>query len=257
VKNLDSVEYLKTMPAVDCIFLDPARRDQSGRKTVAFSDCEPNVTEILPLLLEKADTTLLKTSPMLDISLALSELKNVAEVYIVAVENECKELLFLLKKELSGEPTITAVNLNNHKETQLLSFTHTEEQNAMCSFAETLQTYLYEPNASILKSGAFKILSQKYALKKLHPNSHLYTSGVLHSDFPGRIFTVESYFSLNKKEFKESLKDIKKANITVRNFPETVENLRKKLKLSDGGDVFLFATTLKNNEKVIIKTRKV
>ncbi len=256
VIQADSVNYMRSMNPVDCIFIDPARRDAKGKKTVVLSDCEPDVTKLLSLLLEKADTVLIKTSPMLDISLALSELINVASVYVVAVENECKELLFLLRKNYIQETVFFAVNLHKDKPAEIFPFTKEEEKNAVCFYPKKPEKYLYEPNVSLLKAGAYKIVAEKLQLKKLHPNSHLYTSETLYKDFPGRIFSVESCFTLNKNEVKEQLKGLKKANITVRNFPATVENLRKKLKLADGGDIYLFATTLCNEEKVLLKCIK-
>jgi 16S rRNA G966 N2-methylase RsmD len=269
VENADAADFLAKTEKVDCIFIDPARRDVRGKKVAAFADCEPNILEMLPELLQKAETVLIKTSPMLDISQAIGELRCVAEVHIVAVENECKELLFLLKKDVANEPTLVAVHFPKNKAVQVFSFTLNEERNAECRFAEKPEKYLYEPNAALLKAGAYKLIAKKFNLKKLHPNSHLYTSDVLYchsdesqnplfpeiagqarndkTDFQGRIFIIE----------EDNLKTIKQANIAVRNFPETAENLRRKLKINDGGDVYLFATTLFDGRKVLIKCRKV
>lgn len=256
VTNADAVDYLQQMSNVDCIFIDPARRDGVGRKTVALSDCEPNVVEILPTLLEKSKTVLLKLSPMLDIRLALSDLKKVAGVSVISVDNECKELLLMLSNQANGNPLILCLNFRKNNELQTFSFTNEEEQLANAVYAHLPEKYLYEPNASILKAGAYKLLSSRLGLKKLHPNSHLYTSDTLFADFPGRIFLINSYFSLNKRDMKEYLGGISHANITVRNFPDTVASLRKKTKLTEGGEVYLFATTLLDEKKVLVKCRK-
>ena len=256
VFNSDAVDYLNKMDNVDCIFIDPARRSATGKKTVVFSDCEPNIVDLLPILLKKSKSILIKTSPMLDITKALSELKNVNSVYVLSVENECKELLFLLN-ERQNQTEISCLNFLKNNLCQHFSFTNEEEQNSACLYTNVPGIYLYEPNTSILKAGAFKTLSSRFNLKKLHPNSHLYTSNILCADFPGRIFFIDACFSFNNQQIKTHLSDIKKANITVRNFPDTVESLRKRLKLSDGGDVYLFATTLSDNKKVILNCHKV
>lgn len=257
VHNTDAMAYLKEMAAVDWIFIDPARRDGHGGKTVAISDCEPNVEEIEPLLLEKAQRVMVKLSPMLDIALAINTLKHISEVHVVSVANECKELLLILDKErASSNITIHCINLPQCGERQSFSFTREQEQGAVCSYTNTVKQYLYEPNASILKAGGFKSIASLFDIEKLHPNSHLYTSDKLISDFPGRAFEVVSECSFNKKEMKELLKDIKKANLTIRNFPATVAELRKRIKLADGGDNYLFATTLNDEKKALILCRK-
>lgn len=256
VVNQDSTKFLETIENVSTIYIDPARRDNKGNKTVSFSDCEPDVVRLMPILLTKSSEVLIKASPMLDISLALKELKNVEQVHVLSVDNECKELLFLIKNEHLFETKIICSNIKKSTEIQSLSFTIEEEKNSQVSYSPIVLQYLYEPNSSILKAGAYKILCEKFDVKKLHPNSHLYTSNVYVDDFPGRIFVVEKAFSLNKQALKENLQDLKKANITVRNFPLSVDELRKKLKLSEGGDCFLFATTLLGDNKVLIKCRK-
>lgn len=257
VINSDGVEYLRQMEETDCIFLDPARRNEHGGKTVAISDCEPDVAELSPLLLSKAKRIMIKLSPMLDLSLALHDLPSTDEVHIVSVANECKELLLILNKERKGEEvTIHCINIGKDNTQQKFSFTRKEEQEAACTYAVQTGGYLYEPNASILKAGAYRSIAKAYKLDKLHPNSHLYTSDAYISDFPGRIFRIENTFTLNKKEVKEHLQGTEKANITVRNFPVTVAELRKRLKLKDGGDIYLFATTLADERKVLIKCSK-
>lgn len=258
VRNEDGVSYLEAMSPVDCIFLDPARRNEHGGKTVAISDCEPNVAELEDLLLSKASSVMVKLSPMLDLSLALKELQHTREVHIISVNNECKELLLLLGQSLSEntvEIPIHCINLSTKGE-QHFAFSREQEQRSECTYTNTLGTYLYEPNASLLKAGAFRSISAAYSLKKLHPNSHLYTSETLIENFPGRTFRITNQYSFNKKEIKEGLSDLKKANITVRNFPATVAELRKRTKLTEGGDTYLFASTLNDGQKVLIRCEK-
>jgi len=253
VENSDCVEYLKKMTLVDAVFIDPARRSASGKKTVAIENAEPNILEIQDLLLEKTSTVLIKLSPMLDITQSLNKLKQVAEVHIVGVDNECKELLFVLKRQQTQEPQIYCVNINTKGKTEKISFHYSEEKNCPIEYISKIEEYLYEPNVTLLKAGLFKSLTQMYPVQKLHPDSHLYTSQELVSDFPGRIFKVDSFSSLNKKELKHFLKDITKANLTVRNFPSGAEELKKKLRIVDGGEVFLFATTLADGKHVLVK----
>lgn len=265
VRNEDGVAYLQTMSPVDCIFLDPARRNEHGGKTVAISDCEPDVAGLEELLLSKAKRIMVKLSPMLDLSLALKELKHTQEVHILSVNNECKELLLLLGQEAPTEQAppeeipIRCANLftKGAQEEQHFAFTREQEQRSQCTYTDSLGNYLYEPNASLLKAGAFRSVAAAYSVRKLHPNSHLYTSDTFIGNFPGRIFRIVNQCSFNRKEAKESLADLKKANVTVRNFPATVAELRKRLHLTEGGDTYLFASTLNDGRKVIIRCEKV
>ena len=265
VRNEDGVAYLQTMSPVDCIFLDPARRNEHGGKTVAISDCEPDVAGLEELLLSKAKRIMVKLSPMLDLSLALKELKHTQEVHILSVNNECKELLLLLGQEAPTEQAppeeipIRCANLftKGAQEEQHFAFTREQEQHSQCTYTDSLGDYLYEPNASLLKAGAFRSVATAYSVRKLHPNSHLYTSDTFIGNFPGRIFRIVNQCSFNRKEAKESLADLKKANVTVRNFPATVAELRKRLHLTEGGDTYLFASTLNDGRKVIIRCEKV
>ena len=265
VRNEDGVAYLQTMSPVDCIFLDPARRNEHGGKTVAISDCEPDVAGLEELLLSKAKRIMVKLSPMLDLSLALKELKHTQEVHILSVNNECKELLLLLGQEAPTEQAppeeipIRCANLftKGAQEEQHFAFTREQEQHSQCTYTDSLGDYLYEPNASLLKAGAFRSVAAAYSVRKLHPNSHLYTSDTFIGNFPGRIFRIVNQCSFNRKEAKESLADLKKANVTVRNFPATVAELRKRLHLTEGGDTYLFASTLNDGRKVIIRCEKV
>ena len=257
VHNEDGVEYLKQMQPVDCLFLDPARRDGHGGKTVAIADCEPDVSALEDLLVEKAKKVMVKLSPMLDLSLALKHLKYVREVHIVSVNNECKELLLILQKEsASPDITIHCEHIVNASEHQSFSFTQEQERTSDCPLATEVGAYLYEPNASILKAGAYRSLTQTYACKKLHASSHLYTSEQFIEDFPGRRFRVEAVSGFGKKELKEFLQGMEKANLTIRNFPSSVADLRKRLKLKEGGEDYVFATTLADESKVMIKCRK-
>jgi 16S rRNA G966 N2-methylase RsmD len=261
IHQADGTEFLKTMKPVDCLFLDPARRDSNGGKTVLIADCEPDVCALEDLLVERAHTVMIKLSPMLDMASALNELKYVSEIHIVAVNNECKELIIILDKggsegnSIDNEVVISCKQVVNNFVHQHLDFTISEEKKAVCTLAEKVESYLYEPGAALLKAGAYRILSERYGVKKLHANSHLYTSDV-EVDFPGRCFRVLAVSGFGKKELKSFLQGVEKANLTVRNFPSTVAELRKKLKLKEGGDVYLFATTLANGDKVLIKCEK-
>lgn len=255
VYNEDGVVHLQKMEPVDCIFIDPARRNEYGGKTIAISDCEPDVAELEELLLSKGKQIIIKLSPMLDLTLALKSMKRTREVHIISVNNECKELLLIIGNEPSQLIPIHCINLTS-KEKQTFTFTREEELEAECLYTKEPGKYLYEPNASILKAGAFRSIASRYKVKKLHPNSHLYTSDLWIENFPGRSFQITGQCSFNKKEIKETIGELKKANITVRNFPATVAEIRKRTKLSDGGEVYLFATTLFNEQKVFIKCSK-
>jgi hypothetical protein len=241
----------------DLLYLDPARRDAQGGKVVALSDCEPDIVAIKSSLFANAPLLLVKLSPMLDISLAIKQLPETTEVHVVSVDGECKELLFLLDAEnVDKEPRIVCVNLRSNAPVQSFKFTRSQEQSSFCRLVDVPNNFLYEPNASLLKAGAFSILTQTFNLYKLHPNSHLYTSETLVEDFPGRAFAIDAVFPVHPKDLKIHLGNLTKANITTRNFPETVAQLRKKTKLKEGGDTYLFATTLMDDRKVLVKCRK-
>ena len=239
---------------ISWIYLDPHRRDDLGSKVVRLQDCEPNILSIKDLLFEYTDNILLKASPMLDIDLAISDLGNVSQVYIVAVDNEVKEVLFHLIKTESNEVVLNAVNLTK-QQTTTLSFTKSEEKNARTILSSPKQ-YLYEPNAAIMKSGGFKFVAQHFDLQKVAPHSHLYTSEELVENFQGRVFKIIAVCKLDRKEISKHLSE-NKANITIRNFPLTVQQIRDKLKLSDGGSEYLFATTDTQNQKIVIICRKI
>lgn len=258
----DAVEYLQSMEPVDCLFLDPARRDSHGGKTVAIAECEPDVCRLEPLLVEKGKTVIIKLSPMLDMASALRDLQYVRRIHVVSVNNECKELIILLRKvpdeeeAAAGEVIISCEQVVNNSVHQHFQFTFSEEKSAGCPLAESVGNYLYEPGAALLKAGPYRLLATRYGVEKLHPNSHLYTSSGL-VDFPGRRFRVTAVSGFGKKDLKVLLEGVEKANLTVRNFPSSVAELRKKLKLKEGGDTYLFATTLASGEKVLIRGEKV
>lgn len=258
----DAVEYLQSMEPVDCLFLDPARRDSHGGKTVAIAECEPDVCRLEPLLVEKGKTVMIKLSPMLDMASALRDLQYVRRIHVVSVNNECKELIILLRKApdegeaAAGEVIISCEQVVNNSVHQHFQFTFSEEKSAGCPLAESVGNYLYEPGAALLKAGPYRLLATRYGVEKLHPNSHLYTSSGL-VDFPGRRFRVIAVSGFGKKDLKVLLEGVEKANLTVRNFPSSVAELRKKLKLKEGGDIYLFATTLASGEKVLIRGEKV
>lgn len=255
VKNEDAAKYLTEMSPVDLIYIDPARRDIKGRKTVLIEDCTPNILEIENLLEEKGKQTMIKLSPMLDISLAVRSMNNISDVHIVSCNNECKELLFIKNKKADHQQ-YHCINIRNDK-IDKFTFNREKEEQLNITYTSTPEGFLYEPNASILKAGAYKSIANAYNLRKLHPSSHLYTSENFHPDFQGRKFKIENICSLNKKDLKQFLPDIKKANIATRNFPIPVDEIRKKTGLKDGGDIYIFATTLYNEKKVLIICSKI
>ena len=254
VINSKSDIYLKDCNPKDCFFIDPARRDSHGRKVVLLSDCEPDIRPMIGAALAKAPRLLIKLSPMLDITAALKEIPHVANVHVVAVGNECKELLIDVAREHSGWPRFVCCNLSTSQPT--VTFDTGDEANAPLTLANEVESYLYEPNAAIMKSGFFKAIAARYGIAELHVSSHLYTSPRLIGDFPGRIFAVEQCLPFSKKSIKAIKEELSQANISTRNFPMTVAELRKALSLSEGGDTYLFATTLKNGDKAIIRCRK-
>ena len=241
----------------DWIYADPARRGINKEKVVRLADCTPDMVANLDLLLQTAPDILLKTSPLLDIDLAVKELKHVKEVHITGYDQECKELLFHINRDFHSDDFLLKVRiLNVHGEIlQSLDFDRNTERNSEISYSYPL-SYLYEPHATVLKAGAFKIPGPLYQVKKLAASSHLYTSDEHITNFPGRAFEI---VGVCKPDIQEILTYIKesKANLTLRNFPAKIQDLRKKWRLKDGGDFYLFATTLFDNKKVIIITKKI
>ena len=246
--NEDGLEVLHRLDHVSMIFMDPARRDHHGARTYGISDCTPNVLEIKDELLQKADVVMLKLSPMLDWHKAISDLgeQYIKEVHIVSVQNECKELLIVMQQQPAEPPTVYCVN-----DDSVFSYHPSSISSNHISHHSSL-IYLYEPNASIMKAGCFAEIEQAFEVSQLAPNSHLYASDQAIADFPGRKFRISAVTSMNKQELKQALKDIRQANIAVRNFPMSVADLRKRLKLSEGGNDYIFATTLTEGKKVLI-----
>lgn len=235
----DGLEFLKkTNSPIDWIYIDPSRRDKDNKKVYYLSDCEPNVVSNMDLLLEKSINILIKTGPLLDLKSGLEELSHVKEIHVVAVNNDVKEILWLIEKDYKNQPLIKTLNYKA-KALQEFQFHLIEEQITEAQYSKPL-SYIYEPNAAILKSGAFKLLGERLGLKKLHTNSHLYTSDEFIS-FPGRIFKIKGVYDYSKKSLKKE--GIIKANITTRNFPDSVIKIRKKLGIKDGGEIYLFCTT--------------
>lgn len=237
--NENGLLYLnQSLEPFDWIYIDPSRRDKDNKKVYYLSDCEPNIINHLDSLFAKSKNLLIKTGPLLDLNSGLKQLKSVKEIHIVAVANEVKELLWILEKDYNVEPVVKTVNFKD-KGNQSFQFKPSDELSAI-SLYSLPQKYLYEPNAAILKSGVFQYLGKYYNLHKLHTNSHLYTSNIL-IPFPGRIFKILDVHEYSKKSIKKL--ELKKANITTRNFPDSVAKIRKKLNLKDGGNTYLFCTT--------------
>lgn len=248
--NSDGVDFIKnTSEHFNLVFIDPARRNSAGKKTVRIEDCEPDILIFQDIMIKKADVVMIKLSPMIDIADIIAKLHNVSEIHLVATANECKEVLVVLQNGFNSEPRIFTVN-DNQRYTFILS----NERDCDINLYQSTNLngkYLFEPNAAVMKSGAFKILTQDYKVSKLHVSSHLYIADHDIKDFPGRRFKLERVGQ--PKEFC----GIGKANLAVRNFPEKAEILKKKLKICDGGDIFLFATTIYNGSKVFIQCCKV
>ena len=247
----DGVEYLKNLKKIDWIYVDPSRRKESQR-IYRLEDCEPNVIDLIGLFFDKAENVLIKTAPLLDIQQTLRDLKSVKEVHVIAVNNDCKEVLYLLEKDFTGETQIFCVNLKK-EHIEEFRFTLSEEREALNLYSEPLE-YIYEANVAIMKAGAFKSIASKHELYKLHKHSHLYTSQKLISEFPGRRFNVKEVLNHDKKSLT---KLPKKANIACRNYPHKVDVLKKKLKINDGGNDYIFATTVKEKQLKLIVCEKV
>lgn len=244
----DGVAYLHTMRHADLLFIDPARRDVHGGRTYDISDCTPNVLEILDEMLEKADRVMIKLSPMLDWRKAVADLGKVNEVHIISVDNECKELLLILSKT---KKPLRVFCVNNDE-----CFEVVEGISSQPRPLPQDMRYLYEPNASVMKAGCFDLIEQRFGVVQLERNSHLFVSDKEILGFPGRQFLIEKRTSMNKRELKAALADVDQANITVRNFPMSVAELRKRLKLKEGGDVYIFATTISDEGHQLLVCRK-
>ena len=249
-----SQSLLKTNLGLKLIFIDPARRDDAGNKVVSLKDCTPDVTLLQEEMLSKADYVIIKLSPMLDWHRAVSELNCVQEVHVISVNNECKELLLVLSARNMGNLRIYCVNDAQSFVCDELDMESSSVKIAPFTLEE--MQYLYEPNASLMKAGCFSVLSERYDARMLSKNSHLFVSCEPIAVFPGRSFRIIAVSSFNKKELKRHLSGITKANIATRNFPLSVAELRKRLKLKDGGETYIFATTLSDESHVLMITEK-
>ncbi|MDA6070195.1 class I SAM-dependent methyltransferase [Flavobacterium sp. AC] len=236
----------------DWMYIDPSRRNDAKGKVFMLKDCLPNVPELLDFYFEKTDSILIKTAPLLDLSAGLSELKFVKNIHIIALENEVKELLFEIHNHYSGKITIKTANILKDK---IENFEFSLGDETVFAHYHLPQKYVYEPNAAIMKSGGFDEVSVIFNINKLHKHSHLYTSDDL-IDFPGRTFQIEKVIPYSKNEMKTTLSN-QQANITTRNFPDTVENIRKKWKIKNGGNLYCFFTTDKNDSKIVLICRKI
>ena len=257
----DGEEYAKKLEKATMVYIDPARRDEHGARTYGIEDCTPNILELLPMLMPKTDYVVVKLSPMLDWHSAVAAVDGcldgsscVTEVHIVSLANECKELLMVVAH---GKQKLKVVCVNGNQQFAYCP----DEDVASVSYSDSeadaiVGNYLFEPNASIMKAGCFQALAAKYGVSGVGRNSHLFVSKTDVAEFPGRRFIVEAMTTMNKKELKRTLANITKANITTRNFPLSVAELRKRLKLKDGGDVYLFATTLADDSHVILVCKK-
>lgn len=249
----DSINVLKeNNQKWDWIYIDPSRRNDAKGKVFMLKDCLPNVPDLLDFYFEKTDSILIKTAPLLDLSAGLFELKFVKNIHIIALENEVKELLFEIHNHYSGEITIKTANLVKDK---IETFEFILGDDTVFANYHLPQKYLYEPNSAIMKSGGFDEVSTVFNINKLHKHSHLYTSDEL-IDFPGRTFEIEKVIPYSKNEMKTELAN-QQANVTTRNFPDTVENIRKKWKIKNGGNLYCFFTTDKNDNKIVLICRKI
>jgi len=248
----DGIEFLKSCSdTFDWIYIDPSRRDAQKNKKFLIEDCSPNVIIYQDLFFKHSKNVLIKMSPMLDISVGLAALKNVKNIYVVAVKNEVKELLFHQKQNFEGMATIHTLNSHPNGD-EYFSFEIIEEETAVASY-NTPKQYLYEPNAAVMKSGAFQLISEQFKLDKLDLHTHLYTSSEKITDFPGKIYAISNFHPYQKKPLKKMIGGLK-ANVKTRNFSEKTETLKTLFKLNDGGDLYLFFTTSKD-KKLVIKCR--
>ncbi len=251
-RGLTAEQFLQQFTGTaDLLYVDPHRRDQTGGKVFRLADCVPDVCHLLPALRKASHNVLIKTSPLLDITLACEQLQGVQNVYVLSSEGDCKELLFHLPQQPAKAMQIHAVDLDGAPH---FTFTWAEEKAMTISYGLP-ERFIYEPNASLLKAGAFKILTDRFPVQKLHRHSHLYTSSKRIADFPGRVFEIEQIVKPERNALHAIVKN-GKANLAIRNFPGTVAELKKKWNLSDGGEYYLFATTLFDEQKVILVCKK-
>jgi hypothetical protein len=247
----DSTEILKQLnQKFDCIYIDPSRRNDEKGKVFMLADCLPNVVDLQDFYFQFTNTILIKTAPILDLQAGLLELKNVAQIHIVAVDNEVKELLWKIEKNHNHSPEIIAVNI----EKITPSITKIESSKLYSARYSLPKKYLYEPNAALMKSGGFEAVSELFNVSKLHQHSHLYTTEEI-TAFPGRKFQIDAMIPFQKKEIAHYIQG-EKMNVSTRNFPIKPEEIKKKYKIQDGGTIFAFFTTNLNNEKIILLCTK-
>ena len=248
IRNSTAEEEIGSGESFDLVYLDPARRNDAAQKVIRLEDYSPNILALLPEILETSRRYMLKVSPMFDIKQGLEQLTGVEEVHVVSVKNEVKELVFLGSGELSSGPKIISINLQS--EDEVFSFKYADEVNSEVEI-KPISNYLYEPNAAIIKAGAFKLVGHKYGLDKLHSNTHLYTSEAYVSKFPGRVFKVIKEVKPTKKDLKRVLPEMK-ANVSIRNYPLTVQQIRKKTGLREGGEYYLLGFTDAEAKRMIL-----
>ncbi len=244
----------KTELTADWIFIDPARRNPTGKKVYFLDDLEPNILDLKELIFSKTKRLMVKLSPMIDISILREQLPEITEIHIVATKNECKELIAIIDTTTNKPFEIKTFNYTNNG-VEKLEYSSTKE--IKTTYSKEVKKYLYEPNSAILKAKAYDILTEIHPIEKLHKHSHLFTSNKLISNFQGRNFEVEKVYEFNKKGIKECISETQQANLSTRNFPFSVEKLKKRLKIKDGGEYYLFATTLLNEKNILIKSKKV
>jgi hypothetical protein len=275
INNIDIIngtmeDNLANINHVDMIYLDPSRRDVHGRRVVSLEDCTPNLLEWKSVLLSKCNTLMVKLSPMIDLHQTLRTLPETAAVHVIAVNGECKEVVCLLTRRDGARPvsttdtTIVAVDIcnntsddgNRRDAMHCVSTTVETERSAPLSIATEMGTYLYEPNAAVMKAGIFNSLSQQFQVQKLDKNTNLFTSNELREDFPGRVFRIEAVHEFHPRKTAKELSHLESASIAVRNFPLTAEELRKTLKIKDGNACYLFGCLLANKRKAVIQCKK-
>lgn len=253
VHNMSAADFISSMRLVGSLYYaDPSRRVSGDRKVFRLSECEPDVTKLQPQIFALADFFLVKCSPLLDIRQGLRELQSVSRVLVLAVNNECKEVLFLCRRGFMEEPSIEAIHLGSRGKEEFC-FRFSDEESAITEYSPPLE-YLFEPNAAILKAGAFKAIVAGTILKKLHPDTHLYTSDEVVQGFPGRVFRIDGELKSNARDLAAAFPD-GRANVIARNYPAHVDEIKKKLKLRDGGEAFLLATTSIEKRHLLRATR--
>lgn len=260
ILNQKAEDFIKEMPEVDFIYLDPHRRSESGKKTIRISDCEPDVSVLIEKMLERSRKVMIKLSPMLDIRQAIADVPQTTEIHIIAVENECKEVLLIINRDTQHDDKsvhLFTTNILKNGKSQQFDFHLDDEANSEAVFTNSPLQYLYEPNAAIMKSGAFKTIGSRFGLNKFHPNTHIYTDNTLKTDFPGRIFSIQEVTGNSKDDFKLLKQKYPKANIILRNYPLSVDEYKKKSRIKDGGDYYIHALKANDNNLLNIISRRI